>query len=78
VAEQTEREESSDAEAWLRTLLEGGPQPTEEIKRQCKAAGLQWRTVERAKAKIGAVAKRSGFGAAGVWSWKLPGWDATQ
>lgn len=73
VAERAEREESSDAETWLRSLLEGGPQASEEIKRQARSAGISWRTVERAKQAIGARARRRGFGAAGEWQWFVPG-----
>jgi hypothetical protein len=42
------------------------------VRAAAKAAGLAWRTVERAKAKIGAKAKREGFGRDGKWQWHLP------
>jgi hypothetical protein len=77
VAEATDQERGNvtDTEEWLRSLLEGGPQPSETIKSMAREAGFSWRTVERAKERIGARAKRVGFGAAGAWKWKLPGYD---
>jgi hypothetical protein len=78
VTSEAEREESTEAEAWLKSLLEGGPQPADEIKKQSRANGLSWRTVERAKAKLGAVSKRRGFGKAGAWVWKLPGYEGEE
>jgi RecA-family ATPase len=77
VAEATDQERgnTTDTEEWLRSLLEGGPQDAAEVKVQARNAGFSWRTVERAKERIGVRAKRRGFGAAGVWQWKLPGYD---
>jgi len=75
VTSEVEREEAGEAEAWLKSLLECGPQPADEIKKQSRANGLAWRTVERAKKNIGAVSKRRGFGVGGAWEWKLPGYD---
>lgn len=44
------------------------------MRRKAQAAGLSWRTVERAKSKLGIVADRQGgFGAGGDWHWRLPG-----
>ena len=39
------------------------------MKREVEAAGLSWRTIERAKSSLGIVACKAGFG--GGWSWRL-------
>jgi hypothetical protein len=37
-----------------------------------KAHCVAWRTVERAKSKLGIRATRKGFGEDGVWRWEMP------
>lgn len=61
----------TEAEDWLRDLLEGGPVATDDVKDECKAAGMAWATVRRAKDVLGVKAKRLGFGAEGKWFWAL-------
>lgn len=59
-----------DAVEFLRVELSNGDKTAKEVKTAAAAAGLSWRTVERAKAKIGIkVAKRHFQGA---WMWCLP------
>lgn len=54
------------AEEWLRQVLEGGKVAVTIVKAEAKAAGLSWRTVERAKARVGVDSVRiGGLGAAG-------------
>jgi putative DNA primase/helicase len=65
-----ERGARQQAQEWLRETLEDGPIAVVELRKAANAAGLAWRTLERAKAAIGAKAERHGF--QGSYSWKLP------
>lgn len=68
-----------DAVAWLTDALSAAEVPVAEIKAEARAAGLAWRTVERAKAEIGVVARRvnGDTRGAGYWTWGLPIKSAT-
>lgn len=57
------------AAEWLRGQLIAGDVDSDEIKRRADAAGIPWRTVERAKGEAGAISTRSGFG--GPWVFRL-------
>jgi hypothetical protein len=67
------------AEEFLRVELSGGPRPTADLQAAAKDAGHRWRTVERAKNKLGVRAKRVGGkgrkgksgGGKGRWEWEL-------
>lgn len=64
-----------DAELFLASLLEkAGPAgaPARKIQTEARDAGHAWRTVERAKAALGLVAVRTGFGKGGGWVWRYP------
>lgn len=63
--ERTEREEAADL---LHELLGGGPMRVAEIRKATNAAGINWRTVQRARATIGAVVTCEGFGGYCLWS----------
>lgn len=67
-----DRAERREADAWLRDLLAGGPMQSREIQRAAREAGLAWRTIERAKRRLGIEAELVGFGTAGRWYWRLP------
>jgi hypothetical protein len=67
-----DRQERREAEAWLLDLLAGGPMRSREIHAAARAAGLAWRTLERAKHRLGVQADRVGYGATGQWYWRLP------
>lgn len=71
----------NDAVEWLRSMLAGAEVPVKTLKREATAAGLGWRTVERAKAELGVVAEAVGKsdGSRGVdhWCWLLPKKSAT-
>lgn len=71
----TEEERGAQREAVdiLRHILEGGPMAANGVKRQAKEAGVAERTLERAKKKLNVQSERKGFGADGVWTWRLPG-----
>ncbi|MDQ6910477.1 MAG: AAA family ATPase [Actinomycetota bacterium] len=65
-----ERNDRDDAADWLRDLL---PAPAKQIKAAASEAGFAWRTVHRAKDKIGARSEKFGApGEPGHWVWTLP------
>jgi hypothetical protein len=53
--------------AWLRHELEDGPRAVKALQEQAEAAGHKWRTVERAKAELGATSSQDPQG----WVWEL-------
>jgi len=59
-----------EAEAFLVEVLRDGPVPSKLIQADARGAGLNWRTVERKKQKMGIVAEKLGM--TGGWSWRLP------
>jgi putative DNA primase/helicase len=61
-----------DAAEFLTELLQGGPVPVKEVKNEATAAGITWRTIERAKAEIGVIAERQGTQGrgGGFWVWR--------
>jgi hypothetical protein len=58
------------AAEWLKGVLGDGPMPSEEVKKLAMSDSIAWRTVERAKEKLGVVSRPSEFG--GKWVWALP------
>lgn len=70
-ASDTPKDEATD---WLADVLAAGPVAVKELKTEAKAAGLSWRTVENAKAELGAKASRvsAGNDGGGFWQWSLP------
>jgi AAA domain/RepB DNA-primase N-terminal domain len=77
-AQVLDRHERQDAADWLRTVLADGQVPVTILQQEAKAAGMAWRTVERAKAQLGVDAVRlGGLGAAGQWCWFLKPKSAT-
>lgn len=69
-----ERSATDEAVRALKKILRKGPVPVDEIQKETtKDLALGWRTVQRAKKKMGIVAKRKGgIGKDGYWVWKLP------
>ena len=61
----------ADATEFLKELLREGPVPVKEIKAEATAAGITWRTVERAKADMEIVAERHNGErrGEGYWAW---------
>jgi hypothetical protein len=55
------------------TSLADGPVDVQTVKRLASAAGIGWRTIETAKARLEIVSHRvGGAGADGRWTWELP------
>jgi hypothetical protein len=64
----------NDAATWLSDMLAGAEVEVKVLQSEARAAGLSWRTVERAKAEIGVIALRNSDGKSGKgrWYWQLP------
>jgi len=56
------------AAAWLAAALATGPLPAAKLKREAAAAGLAWRTLQRAAARHSVQQPRTGFPSATTWS----------
>lgn len=54
-----------EASEWLDTFLGHGPAPTTQIEEAAEAAGIAWRTVQRAKSLLGVRARKTANG----WVW---------
>jgi len=65
-----ERGELEEAEDFLKDTLAAGPVAAKEVFRQARAAGIAPRTLNRAKQRLGVIAKKDGF--KGGWIWSLP------
>ena len=52
---------------WLRKLLAAGPIPARDVRRLGAAAGLSWRTLQRASLYVGAESVKREFGGHCVW-----------
>ncbi|MSO71372.1 MAG: hypothetical protein EXQ88_05090 [Alphaproteobacteria bacterium] len=58
------------AAAWLSPRLVAGPAAVTLLQAEASTKGFSWRTVERAKVKLGVAAKRiGGIGEEGEWHW---------
>lgn len=64
------RSELDDARTFLLGRLADGPQPTADVKAAARAAGIAWRTVERARAALGVESRKDG--ASGAWRMHMP------
>jgi hypothetical protein len=71
-----DRQERRAADEWLRELLADGPALVRDLQAAARAAGLVWRTIERAKTRLGVRAALLGYGPAGRWQWRLPETDS--
>jgi hypothetical protein len=60
------------AVALIRDMLANGPVDSEVVLAACVQAGISRRTAFRARKEMGVVAEKTGFGAEGSWSWRLP------
>jgi hypothetical protein len=71
-----DRQERRAVDDWLRDLLADGPKLVRDIQAAARAARLVWRTIERAKTRLGVRASLLGYGSAGRWQWRLPEADS--
>ncbi len=64
----------SDAKEWLLEMLADGAVEVRELKTEATAAGMSWRTIERAKAELKIERSRKSVGnqGEGAWLWNLP------
>lgn len=62
----------------LHELLANGPVEQRAVEEHAIEQGLSWRTVERAKADLGIVSRRKGFGPGSIVYWELPPSKADQ
>ena len=60
------------ADEWLLAALAGGPRPAKTLQEQAQAAGFCLRTLERAKRRVGVVARRVGKKGQAHWQWFDP------
>lgn len=65
-----ERSTLGEATDWLFSELTAGPCTAKSLQVEAKAAGIAWRTVERAKATLKVKSVKSGY--SGEWRWELP------
>lgn len=68
--DEEERSAQDEATAFLRESLKNGPVSTGEVKKEASAAGISWRSVERAKAALEIKSYKQGM--EGGWAWALP------
>jgi hypothetical protein len=66
------RKERRANDAWLSQVLASGPVEVTRIQQEASAAGLSWRTVNRAKSRLNVRAFRTGWGEDGKWFWEIP------
>ncbi|MGC4028933.1 MAG: AAA family ATPase [Steroidobacteraceae bacterium] len=59
--------EQRDTADWLRETLAAGPVAVADLRSMAKDSGLAWRTVQRARSKVGALSIRAGFGKPASW-----------
>jgi len=60
------------AKTFLLDVLAPGRMKATDVLRQARQDGHSERTLRRARRAVGVVSEREGFGAAGVWYWRLP------
>jgi putative DNA primase/helicase len=65
------RKERRENDTWLKQVLANGPVEVTRIQQEASAAGLSWRSVNRAKSRLNVSAFRTGWGGTGKWFWTL-------
>ena len=53
-------------------MLADGPLAACAVRQEAEDNGISWRSVQRAKAKLGVRSVRKGYGSDGGWHWELP------
>lgn len=69
-AEEVDDSTADDSKDFLRSLLSAGARPAKEVYAEAEGAGYSRDAMKRAKARIGATAKKQGM--SGGWLWCLP------
>ena len=64
------RKAAEEAEEFLRDILAEGPIAARQIKEEADGACISWRTIKRAKAKLGIISQKADM--ASGWVWTLP------
>ncbi|MDP9479879.1 MAG: AAA family ATPase [Actinomycetota bacterium] len=68
-----ERSALSEAQEFLREVLGDGPLPSKDVENEGRDAGIEPRTLKRAKQQLGIISERQGgIGERGKWYWRLP------
>jgi hypothetical protein len=67
-----DRDAVQEAVEVIRAILEGGPVPSDDAKKEARKAGIAERTLYRAKAILGVKSRKVSFSGKGVWQWSLP------
>jgi putative DNA primase/helicase len=62
----------TDAENFLRDVLKDGPVEAAKVRTEAEDAGIAWRTVERAKSRLGISSAKKHDTMEGPWLWRLP------
>jgi hypothetical protein len=65
-------ESKGEVDKWLAEMLADGRVRVKDLQRVAKDSGLNWRTVERAKARLNVDSRKEGFGGGATWFWSLP------
>lgn len=68
--EDGEKSAKEAAEDWLLELLDGGPTPSNTVKKDSRESGYSWATVRRAADALGVIRRKGGMDAG--WYWSLP------
>ena len=77
-ADPEERSATSDAQAFLKELLEAGPVKVEEIRKQAANAMISDRVLRRARERLHVVPSKHGFTSGACWVWALPDSEAPE
>jgi len=63
---------------WLTEILSQAQLPADDIEDQARKLGISYMTLRRAKAALGIITDRQGFGPLGTWLWRLPSASPSQ
>jgi hypothetical protein len=61
------------AESYLLELLREGPVNSTKVYSQARDRGIAQKTLQRAKDRLGVIARKRGMGEGSIWTWELPG-----
>ncbi len=78
MADDQEATAQDEAATWLEDALGMGPVKTVLLQKLAREAGHTWRTVQRAKDRMGVVAEKERGSLEGGWRWRMPGGEDSQ